>query len=370
MKRFLSLLVVGLTVIMSACGDRNVNSSPYQEKMDLCMNTLLESRDDSTGIWPHAGWWNSANLLTAVIRYADVNGQKERFEVLLQDVFRKTRTFPVYDKDGRFERICTNYVNDYYDDEGWWALAWIEAYKLTRNQEYLNMAETIFKDMTTGWSKDVLGGGIFWRKNPLAYKNSIANNLFALTAVRLFDQTRDEKYMKWFEDEVNWYLSTGMYNTESDLIEDGMKDDGQPNRGAHYTYNQGVAIAVLTEMYLHKMDHKYLDMAEKIAKSCITRNLITEDGILREMNTKVAAGNDGVQFKGIFMRHLAFLYRVTKNPVYKDFIIKNADSILANNYDETSKSFGCYWYGPFKAVNMAANSSALECVIEAHALFK
>ena len=32
-------------------------------------------------------------------------------------------------------------------------------------------------------------------------------------------------------------------------------------------------------------------------------------------------------------------------------------------------SFGCYWYGPFQEANAAANSSALECVIEAKAIY-
>lgn len=200
------------------------------------------------------------------------------------------------------------------------------------------------------------------------YKNSIANNLFALTAIRLYQQTQKKEYADWFEKEVSWYLSTGMYNKENCMIEDGLDDKtGEPNRGGYYTYNQGVAIAVLTEMYLYKQDSKYLELAENLAQGAF-KNMVNENGILRERNTEIAAGNDGVQFKGIFMRHLGFLYRATKNPIYKDFILKNADCILANNYDSVSKSFGCYWYGPFKAVKTAANSSALECVLEAEAI--
>lgn len=49
------------------------------------------------------------------------------------------------------ERGYQDFINDYYDDEGWWALAWIAAYDLTQNQDYLNMAITIFNDMAGGW---------------------------------------------------------------------------------------------------------------------------------------------------------------------------------------------------------------------------
>ena len=371
MKKMLSVVAMGMALFVSSCaGNKQQVQNPYQEKMDASMNSLLEVRNDSTGIWPDAGWWNSANLLTAVIRYADVNGQKEKFIPIIEDVFKKTRKFPVYNAEGKFMFECENYVNDFYDDEGWWALAWIDAYKLTQNSEYLKMAEKIFADMTTGWSDNVSGGGIFWKKNPLVYKNSIANNLFALTAIRLYQQTKNEKYAEWFEKEVNWYLKTGMYNTENNMIEDGLdQKTGEPNRGGFYSYNQGVAMAVLAEMYEYKQDKKYLELAENLAQSAL-KNMVTENGILRERNTEIAAGNDGVQFKGIFMRHLSFLYRVTGKQIYKDFMLKNADCIMANNYDEASKSFGCYWYGPFKEVKTAANSSALECVIEAAAMWK
>ena len=113
-----------------------------------------------------------------------------------------------------------------------------------------------------------------------------------------------------------------------------------------------------------------MELAEKIADATITTQLVTDEGILREMKPEIDDSNDGVQFKGIFIRHLAFLYEVTKNPAYKDFILKNAESIITKDYDPTSKSFGCYWYGPFHKESSAANACALECVIEAYELTK
>lgn len=367
MKKILSIMAIGAAILVSSCETKT--QSPYQDKMDASVNTILNARNDSTGIWPEAGWWNSANVFTAVVRYADLSGKKDEFLPIIEDIFQKTKKFPAYDDKGNFVFECVNYVNDYYDDEGWWALAWIEAYKLTNNPNYLEMSEKIFADMTTGWSDDLYNGGIFWKKNPLTYKNSIANNLFALTAIRLYQQTKDKKYAEWFEKEVNWYLSTGMYNEEH-MIEDGMDNKtGAPNKGSFYTYNQGVAMAVLAEMSIYKNDKKYMEMAEKIAESTMD-NMVTHEGILCERNPKIAAGNDGVQFKGIFMRHLGFLYRVTGKKIYKDFMMKNADSIITVNYDPESKSFGCYWYGPFNGIKTAANSSALECVLEAEAMFR
>ena len=367
-KNIATIVALGIGLLVSSCAGNKQVPSPYQTQMDASLNSLLAVRNDSTGIWPDAGWWNSANVLTAVIRYADLTDQREKFLPILQDVFTKTKKFTWYTDKGAVGGVCQNFINDYYDDEGWWALAWIEAYKLTQQTEYLDMAETIFADMTTGWSDDVSNGGIFWKKSPWVYKNSIANNLFALTAIRLYQQTKKSAYADWFEKEVSWYLNSGMYNKENNMIEDGLDDKtGEPNRGGYYTYNQGVAIAVLTEMYLYKQEKTYLELAENLVQGAL-KNMTTEEGILRERNTDIAAGNDGVQFKGIFMRHLGFLYNVTKNQTYSDFILKNADCIIKNNYDATSKSFGCYWYGPFKAVKTAANSSALECILEAEAI--
>ena len=97
-----------------------------------------------------------------------------------------------------FARIyLTNFINPsgYYDDEGWWALAWLKAYDLTNDDKYLNMAVTIFNDMTNGWDR-ICNGGIYWAKNHAntkgntPYKNAIANELFLAVGAGLYRRLR------------------------------------------------------------------------------------------------------------------------------------------------------------------------------------
>src|SRR5581483_9133810 len=108
---------------------------------------------------------------------------------------------------GTFDRHARGqFLNDYYDDEGWWALTWIRAYDLTGDARYLDAAKFLFKDMAAGWD-DHCGGGIWWNKER-RYKNAIANELFLLAAARLHQRTPDDRgpgsYLDWARREWRW----------------------------------------------------------------------------------------------------------------------------------------------------------------------
>ena len=68
-----------------------------------------------TGLWGKDLWWQSGNFLSALATLTSLNSD---YYSEHNDVFSNTlNTATGY---GNY----ANFLNDYYDDEGWWVLAW------------------------------------------------------------------------------------------------------------------------------------------------------------------------------------------------------------------------------------------------------
>ena len=368
MKHIIILKTLSLYLLLSVSASLFAN--PWLPRVESGFRSLQKWYNPETCLWETTSWWNAANITTALIRYSAVT-DSQKYLPLIDQVFEHNKDFVIPGKDGKPDKKVTNFLNEYYDDEGWWALAWIDAYRLTGQKKYLEMAQTIFADMTTGYD-DVCGGGIYWKK-PKQYKNAIANGLFMLTALRLHQDAPKTKIagkrpLQWGEMVWKWFRETGMINRETWLVEDGLNKDCQPNRNQNWTYNQGVPIAVMCELYRIKKDKEALQMAENIAQAAMVK-MTTPQGILKEKN-EPDMGADGPQFKGIFMRHLATLYQISPKEEYKSFILNNAESIWAKGRNPNSSQFGGVWAGPFDQTDASRQSSALDCLIEAMNLLK
>jgi predicted alpha-1,6-mannanase (GH76 family) len=303
-------------------------------------------------------WWNSANAITAVIDYTSITSDQSYVTIL-------PNTF-VNAQNAGFSFIFsivgynTNFLNGYYDDEGWWALAWIRAYDLTQDNTYLFMAIEIFFDMTGGWDL-TCGGGIWWDKGH-TYKNAIANELFLAVASALCVRIAGP-YKSWVEQEWIWFRDSGLINAQN-LINDGLNSypSCDNNGGTTWTYNQGVILGALCDAYLVLGDPSCLATARKIADAAI-ENLVDSNGILTEPCEGTSAGcnMDQAQFKGIFMRNLARLFETTGSVKYGQFILRNAAAVWEFDCNLFAQ-FGLSWSGPIDTVDFVRQSSALDAL--------
>jgi predicted alpha-1,6-mannanase (GH76 family) len=304
---------------------------------------MLQQWYNGSGLWDTTGWWNAANCVEALENVIAANSDRQ-YLIVLSNTFNLNSS--------------STFTNYYYDDEGWWANAWIRAYDLTGNTSFLNMAKTIFTDLITGWDSSC-GGGVWWNK-ARGYKNAIPNELFLLAAVRLHQRTPGDagpgSYFDWATNEWAWFKASGMINAQN-LVNDGLNSSCQNNGQTAWTYNQGVIIGGLTDLYKVTGDVTYLNQATAIANATII-TLVDANGVLREPCESGNCGGDGSQFKGIFIRYLAYLYDVTHNPAYYNFLFKNAHATWFNDRNVFNQ-LGLKWDGPFDSGDASRQSSAL-----------
>ncbi len=336
----LTVFIVLLSIAFGVINRQNAYASAgFRGYADLSAQVLQSYYSTSNGQWNTAQWWQSANMLETTINYMQVSGNS----AYASDI---STTYNL--------NSSGNFLNNYYDDEGWWALAWIKSYDYTGNSTYLSMARTIFVDISGGWDTSTCNGGVWWSKSR-TYKNAIANELFLEVAARLHERVSGDtvggggpngkSYIDWATAEWQWFQASGMINSQN-LINDGLTSACQNNGQTTYTYNQGVILGGLVDLYKSTNDSSYLTTAETLANaSSTTPTLQNGSGILVDPCEPGNCGADGAIFKGIYIKNLAYLQQADNSTAYRDFIARNATSIWLNDRD-SSNHFGLLWIGP------------------------
>jgi predicted alpha-1,6-mannanase (GH76 family) len=336
------------------------------------VTALQDWYDRATGLWAvpgGRGWWNSANALYALVDYMSLTGTDGYLDVV-ENTFAKN-------SDGGF-------LNDFYDDEGWWALAWIHARDLLHTRDratgsqwaYLEAAKAIFADMEAGWDPGTCDGGVIWRKGGPG-KNSIENELFLAVAARLYLRTEGTAeperahYLQWIDRAGQWFYRSFIdVPGAGGLIYDGLASapSGPCAHDGHqqtFTYTQGVILGALGDMDeggISLAGHDPMPLATRIADAAISQ--LASDGILTEYGEDYGQGSDLPQFKGIFMRnlgHLAARAGPAARARYVSFIHRNADALVSGNRNEVNH-YGYRWQGPFDQADAVRQTSALEAL--------
>jgi predicted alpha-1,6-mannanase (GH76 family) len=345
-SRFVIVWVLSLGLVLSSFAQDVAVSK--KERVRRGTAALMKFYNRQTGLFDTTGWWNSANSIT-VLADASALGDRKEFAPIFANTFTQAQT--------KF----TGFLNEYYDDEGWWALAWVGAYDRTHDRRYLKMAQSIFSDMSGGWD-DHCGGGIWWSKER-KYKNAIANELFLSVAASLAIHAKGaerQRYLDWATREWTWFRGTGMINSDN-LVNDGLDNACHNNGKTTWSYNQGVILDGLVGLKRLTRDGSLLQQAHAIAIAAI-EHLTDAQGILRDPCEPKCGGGDVPQFKGIFARNLIQLQKAAPDTQYAKFLDTNADAVWtkARTADD---HFALAWSGPPAAGDAATLTSALDALV-------
>lgn len=387
------------TLFFASSHPRVVDNAAYPENAQDAAKALQEWYDRPSGLWNTTGWWNSANCLTVLgdlaladnavgeaINIKDIfqttfyNAQKTSATALktLNKVGMFVSTYKYEKKDSKQKRKAQGFpkfLNNFFDDEGWWGLALVRGWDNTGDPGMLDAAQHIFDDMAENGIDKTCGGGVWWSKDK-TYKNAIANELFIALGASLANRVaqRKDSYIRQTLEVWNWFKQSGMINDKG-LINDGLKqtDNGCVNNGLQtWSYNQGVILGGLVELSKATGDKAFLADAVNIANAAL-KALQDDKGIIREIDRcEPNCGDDGSQFKGIFVRNLAYLHQAAPHDNFRDAILKNADSIWAHNRNSKNQ-LGINWAGPAEAgkgPTAATHSSAMDVLVGALAASK
>jgi rhamnogalacturonyl hydrolase YesR len=396
-----------LVILLAACNyasstpvakySGNAIQAGYVSEAISAANVLQrELYDSASGLWygydaackcSATFWWISANCITTL---ADLTAVDSVTSILTNPIFintfakapnfnptqSKTIKMEEYDylsRDNGAQKplaiITASFINNFYDDDAWWALAWIRVYDLTHNDVYLDAAVDIFYEMAFN-GHNATCGGMYWNQDHQE-QNAITNELFLSLAAHLATRVdNSDYYIGWALRQWSWFESSGLIQP-SGLVVDGLDNTTCVARSnaPTFSYNQGVILGALVELNKIHPNETYINIAHTIATAAI-ENLSNANGILTEFgsNGNSDLGLDGPVFKGVFIRNLRILQQATGNEDYASFIRKNADSISSTNRSPVHNIYGNVWDEFGGLVSPQGHCAAMDAIVAAAAV--
>lgn len=197
-------LLAGTAAIPATATPRSaaIGRSQVQAAADVLMTSY-----DHGKAWFPSSWWNSAVALQTIGDYAERTGDRRYHDELELTFEQNQGAFPAGYLSG--DELWGDFTSRAIDDSGWWALTWLQAYDLTGERKYLEMAERIGRFMADYWDTSTCGGGIWWDAER-TYKNAVTNGQWILITASLHNRIKgDTTWLKRSRTAWNWSSAVG-----------------------------------------------------------------------------------------------------------------------------------------------------------------
>ncbi|GAB6008663.1 glycoside hydrolase family 76 protein [Dysgonomonas reticulitermitis] len=288
---------------------------PNSYKPDLTyFNDGAKNAQECSFLWPMSGVFSSTvylasidsakyipyidSMVTAVEQYCDISRTPSGYQA-----------YPV-----RFGK-----VDRYYDDNGLVGIDYIDAYKVTKKQQYLDKAKEVMTFIQSGWSND-FGGGTSWLEGIRDQKPACSNGKATVLALKLYEACGENEYLDYGIKSYNWMMST-LKDDSLHIIWNSLLTTTKEGSGVQkhaYTYNTGTMIQSATRLYKITKDEKYLNDAEILAEG-------SYNFYVKRSEDEIPYISDLPWFILVLFRGYHELYDVNQDPKYVNGIIGCAD---------------------------------------------
>ena len=282
----------------------------------LASEEQAKRRNEYSYLWPYSGTFSAVNALL------ESTGNKKYKKLLenkvlpgLEEYFDTRREPFAYSS-----YISSQPLSDrFYDDNVWLGIDFTDSYRMTGKQAYLEKAKLIWKFILSG-KDDVLGGGIYWCEQKKESKNTCSNAPGAVFALKLFQATQDDAYLKEGKELYEW-TKKNLEDSKDHLYFDNISLNKKIGR-AKFAYNSGQMMQSAALLYRITSEKKYLQDAQRLAAACYNR-FFSHDS---QSGRKYKVLNRGdVWFTSIMFRGFVELYGIDHNSLYIDAFRENLD---------------------------------------------
>jgi hypothetical protein len=216
----------------------------------------------------------------------------------------------------------TRNVHTYFDDNGWWGLAFVDAFRATGDRRYLRDAARAFRFIVrSGWDSE--GGGIWW---DTSHDHKTAEPLAAAAFIGavIYGATHDPTYLEQVTRLLNW-ADAHSWNSAAHLY--GRSDTD----GTVLDYVEGMMIGADLELCKATGAVKYCQKAEQLGQAAVQFFPSTPDW---------SATADG-----LYLRFLLDLYRYDGNRQFYDLVSGDAMRAISMARDAATGFYLRSWTG-------------------------
>ena len=297
----LCILCIASIALLSSCNDNYnnviVNNDGY------AINWTAAADSSTTGLitnfWnPTTQYFNDATSGSNFQYWPQAHGLDVMVDAYLRNSDAKYKT--IFDQWFIGVPIANGgtFLNNFYDDMEWNALAMLRTYDATKDEKFKTATITVWKDIQTGWNLNG-GGGIAWSKGTLLSKNACSNGPACILAARLFQQFADPLDKEWALKIYDWEKNT-LFSPSTGAVYDNLNAGTGVISNYVATYNTGTFIGSAVELFKITGEKTYLNDAVKAANYTI--NKLTSNRILNQ-----EGDGDLALFKRVFVRYFTEL---------------------------------------------------------------